>query len=173
MTTEEYIELRYKWYEITSAYKKYNKDLVDRYPFLNPFLDSTEEKQKAYDYEWTWLDELPDGWRIAFGEDLVKELDDELRRVNFVDQYRIVQIKEKWGGLRWYDGGVPINSAIHDIIRKYEELSYRTCIRCGKPAKYITNGWISPFCEDCVKKDVICSYHELTDEDIPKWETIK
>ena len=38
------------------------------------------------------------------------------------------------------------------VIRKYEELSVATCIRCGKPAKYFSTGWISPFCEKCKNK---------------------
>jgi hypothetical protein len=55
------------------------------------------------------------------------------------------------------------------IINKYEKLSYKTCIMCGKPAKYITEGWISPYCENCIK-DVHDSYHEIGRKDIPKWE---
>ena len=153
--------------------EEYNKALIVKYPFLLPRNRWTDEVPEDYDYTYTELDAMPRGWRIRFGEEMVEEISQELKKYDFEDRYRIIQIKEKYGGLRWYDGGVPINSAIHDIIRKYDELSYRTCIRCGKPAKYITNGWISPFCEDCVKKDVICSYHELTEEDIPKWKTIK
>ena len=31
-----------------------------------------------------------------------------LKKANYLDKYRIVQIKEKYGSLRWYDAGVPI-----------------------------------------------------------------
>ena len=27
------------------------------------------------------------------------------------------------------------------------------CVICGKPAKYISNKYISPLCEDCAKKE--------------------
>ena len=71
-----------------------------------------------------------------------------LKKNNCLKQYRITQIKEKFGGLRWYDNGAP--RELYDIINKYEDLSYRTCIVCGRPAKYISRGWISPYCEDCI-----------------------
>ena len=79
-----------------------------------------------------------------------------------------MDIKEKYGTLRWYDAGAP--KEVYDIIHKYEELSFRTCIECGKPAKYITQGWISPYCEDCIKHqiykyDSIEDYYENKEED--------
>lgn len=57
-----------------------------------------------------------------------------------------MQIKEKYGSLRWYSNGSP-NGCEYPIINKYEALSKRTCIVCGKSAKYISTGWISPYCE--------------------------
>lgn len=61
-----------------------------------------------------------------------------------------------WCGnsLRWYDNGCPSGSKIYDIIDKYEELSEKTCIECGKPAKWLSTGWISPFCDDCKNPDI-------------------
>lgn len=38
---------------------------------------------------------------------------------------------------------------IGDIISKYEQLSARTCIKCGQPATKISLGWISPWCDNC------------------------
>ena len=35
---------------------------------------------------------------------------------------------------------------------KYEDLSEQVCINCGKSAKYMTPGWISFICEDCIKE---------------------
>jgi len=42
----------------------------------------------------------------------------------------IHQIKEKFGGLRFYVGGA--SQEVHDIISRYEELSYETCEVCGE-----------------------------------------
>lgn len=99
---------------------------------------------------YTELDAMPEGWRKAFGIQMCKELKKELKKHKFLYKYRITQIKEKFGGLRWYDTGSPKDSEIWDIIDKYTQISYRTCIVCGKPATKISKGWISPFCDDCI-----------------------
>lgn len=96
---------------------------------------------------YTELDDMPDGWRKAFGIQMCKELKKALKQYNYLYKYRITQIKEKYGSLRWYSNGSP-NGCEYPIINKYEALSKRTCIVCGKPAKYISTGWISPYCEE-------------------------
>lgn len=124
-----------------------NKRLCERYPFLIPRNVFTGEVIEDFDYSYTELDCMPEGWRIAFGEQMCEEIREALIEDNFLDEYRVVQIKEKYGGLRWYSGPAP--EKVHDIVSKYEGLSERTCIVCGKPATKISTGWISPFC-DCV-----------------------
>lgn len=99
----------------------------------------------------TELDSMPIGWRKAFGIQICKEIKAELKKIKYLRKYRIMQIKEKYGSLRWYDSGN--NEEIQNIINKYEEISSRTCINCGKPAKYISRGWISPYCENCIDKN--------------------
>ena len=129
-----------------------NKELIDRYPFLIPrnvFTDKVVIDLEADEIEYTLLDEMPKGWRIAFGEQMCEEIREVLIKYDYLNEYRIVQIKEKFGGLRWYDDGAP--KEVFDIINKYEDISYTTCIQCGKPATLITKGWISPFCDDCAK----------------------
>ena len=131
--------------------KEQNKELVDRYPFLLPHNGWTDEVPEDYDYSYTELDAMPDGWRIAFGEQMCEEIRQELVKSEYLDGYRIAQIKEKYGALRWYDFGGP-GKIQREIVPKYENLSTYTCIRCGKPATRISLGWISPFCDDCVPK---------------------
>ena len=99
---------------------------------------------------YTELDAMDAGWRKAFGIQMCKEIKKELKKHKFLYKYRIVQIKEKWGYLHWYDGGVPKDSKIWDIIHKYEDISRKTCVVCGKPATKMSTGWISPYCDDCV-----------------------
>jgi len=91
---------------------------------------------------------MPEGWRIAFGEQMCEELQRELEAAGRVDTYRITQIKEKFGWLHWYDYGGTVET--DSIIHKYADISQRTCIKCGRPARFVTIGWISPYCEDCV-----------------------
>lgn len=69
--------------------------LVKRYPWLKQKNAWTGE---SLGYEFTWLDDMPQGWRKAFGKKMIKELDKILRKANYQNEYQIVQIKEKW---RW------------------------------------------------------------------------
>lgn len=86
---------------------EYNKALVKEYPFLLPRNRFSDEVSKNYDYTYTELDDLADGWRLAFGEDICREIKEELVKYDALDSYRIEQIKVKYGSLRWYDAGWP------------------------------------------------------------------
>lgn len=146
--------------------KEENRELCERYPFLIPrnrwsgkritecqeggFWPGNPEAIPKYDYEYTELDEMPDGWRIAFGEQLCEELKEELIKAgqNAMDKYMITQIKEKFGYLHFYDNGCT-ERWYKEIMPKYVLLSRKTCICCGEPATRISTGWISPWCDKC------------------------
>lgn len=132
--------------------KEKNKELIERFPFLMPHNRWTDETPEDFDYSYTELDAMPDGWRKAFGEQMCEEIREELVRVDYLDKYRIAQIKEKYGFLRWYDFG-GTEKMNREIIPKYARLSERTCIVCGEPATKISTGWISPYCDLCAEKD--------------------
>ena len=141
-----------------------NRALCRKYPWLIPanrfsgkriteasdggFWPGSPESVPEYDYEWTELDAMPRGWRLAFGEQLCEELGAALDKAGLTDSYRITQIKEKYGMLCWYDRGG--NDETDRILHRYAERSKRTCIKCGKPATLVTTGWICPYCTDCV-----------------------
>lgn len=124
-----------------------NKALISRFPFLLPRNCFTDEVVKGYDYSFTELDNMPDGWRKAFGEQMCQEIYDDLVAADLLDKYRILQIKEKYGALRWY-GNLYTDKMIHEILPHYETLSMHTCIRCGATATRMTMGWISPYCDE-------------------------
>ena len=128
--------------------KEKNKELVEKYPFLMPHNRWTDHIPEDYDYSYTELDAMPDGWRKAFGERMCEEIREELVRADYLHGYLIAQIKEKYGTLRWYDFGCT-ERLLHEIIPKYEKMSARTCIRCEDPATKISTGWISPYCDAC------------------------
>lgn len=134
---------------ILIAKQIFNKKLTTEYPFLI-FKDNwTGETSKDYDYSFTLIDDLPRGWMMAFGDNLLKELKQELLSENLLEEYSILQIKEKYGGLRWYDHG-GTDKWYDEILPKYEKMSFKTCIYCGKPAKWISKGWwITPYCNKC------------------------
>lgn len=122
----------YFWYKTISWI---NEQILDRICILPSY---------------TELDAMESGWRKAFGIQMCKEIKKELKKHKFLYKYRIVQIKEKFGYLHWYDGGSPKDSKIYDIIRKYEQISAKTCGECGKLATKISKGWIYPYCDDCI-----------------------
>lgn len=142
--------------------KEENRRLVEKYPFLLPHNRWTEKKSDSYDYSYTELDNMPQGWRQAFGEELCKEIKQELESTNNLDNYRITDIKEKYGLLRWYDFGGTEKMA-REIIPEYVTRSKYTCIRCGIPATKISIGWISPYCDECANK--ISHYEHFVDID--------
>ncbi len=128
--------------------KEYNRRLAESYPFLIPRHQGADEPPGDYDYSWTELDAMPDGWRSAFGEQMCEEIRRELLREGGLDEYRVFQIKEKFGSLRWYDNSH--SETLRRIVSKYEDRSTHTCIRCGNPASRSTSGRIAPLCDSCV-----------------------
>ena len=65
---------------------------------------------------------------------------------------RILQVKEKFGGLRFYTDGASIEC--YNLIDKAEEESYKTCEECGSK-EVVTTGpleggyWIRSLCHGC------------------------
>ncbi len=128
-----------------------NKKLIEQYPFLLPHNRQTDEVDKDYNYSYTELDSMPIGWRKAFGIDICNEIKRALEKdTRLLSEYRITQIKEKYGTLRWYSNFT--TKELSEVIDKYERLSSHTCIVCGKEATKISTGWISPYCDSCASK---------------------
>ena len=88
------------------------------------------------------------GWRKAFGIQMCKDIRKQLIKERKLFKWRIVQLKEKFAGMRLYSNFA--SDELYDIIDKYEQISYKTCGVCGKPATKMSTGWISPYCDDCV-----------------------
>lgn len=59
---------------------------------------------------------------------------------------RAEQVKEKFGGLRFYIS--QYSKPLHELIYKAEELSLKTCDICGQPGKMNVNFWIQTRCDD-------------------------
>lgn len=96
-------------------------------------------------------EQLDPGWAKAFGDDLYDEILKALKKDECdPDEFDFDEIKEKFAALRIYAHGYGKNT--EDVIDKYEDLSKYFCGHCGKIAKFITNGWFYPFCEDCIKE---------------------
>ncbi len=63
-----------------------------------------------------------------------------------VPQVEIAQIKEKFGGLRfYYDGG---DDQIQGMVSMAESWADHTCEQCGNPGKSRRGGWIKTLCDE-------------------------
>lgn len=92
-----------------------------------------------------------DGWK-----DLLLKLKHDLEATGV--KYHICQVKEKFGGLRFYvDIIEPAPEAktdeFHHLISKAENDSFTICESCGEPGKQRGGGWIVTACDKCFKKE--------------------
>ena len=84
--------------------------------------------------------EVHDGWY-----ELIDAVSDIITRRSPDAHAR--QVKEKFGGLRFYYGGG--DAYCHGAARLAEELSYSICEVCGAPGSVYNNGgWISTTCAE-------------------------
>ena len=132
----------------------------DKYPWLkrrdvNDYFDDEEDN-------WDWMNDMPEGWRIAFGDLFVEELDAAIKAEGLEDEYLVLQVKEKHGTLRWYD--YASSKKINDIVEKYSLLSGHICMNCGTiDIPMLSFGWLAPLCKDCYEKHINCTktYEEV------------
>ena len=106
------------------------------------------------------LDRFENGYGAYIGVEegwypLLFELDERLSEID--PDYRIAQIKEKFGGLRYY-----IESKRYDetqkVVEEIENRSYTICEITGKPGRLVKrNGW----------------YKTLSYEDFPESEPVR
>lgn len=66
-------------------------------------------------------------------------------------QIEATQVKEKFGGLRFYTNYE--DDYVRGLISMAESMSYKTCEACGSPGKSNDEGWISTLCEPCREED--------------------
>jgi hypothetical protein len=88
-----------------------------------------------------------DAWSRDNREQFVREKRAGIPPV--VQQVQAHQIKEKFGGLRFYYGGG--DSDIYAMVRMAEYMSFRMCEACGAPGKLRGGGWISTLCDEHAK----------------------
>jgi len=120
-----------------------------------------ENRNRANEFKYKWMKKLSFTLRIrtsakqkllrSIGEWIYKKAPrGKLPLLNV----EITQIKEKFGGLRfYYNGG---DDVIHGMVSLAENLSYEICELCGSTKNIMqTEGWITTLCEDCrsIKKN--------------------
>jgi len=84
------------------------------------------------------------GWRP-----LVEKLVDDIIAID--PEVLVLQVKEKFGGLRFYVGGA--SDEVYALIDKAEEESFKICELCGTKDNVSTKcGWLSTLCDKCREK---------------------
>lgn len=121
------------------------KEMLEKYPELFGSGDELNPQKTLM----VFGIETGKGWKDVILSYLPKI--SEIVKEKKLDNFRIVQIKEKFGSLRVYTN----NSVqeIEDIIDEMEKECSTTCETCGsKEGKFRSNGWMRVICDECENK---------------------
>lgn len=85
-------------------------------------------------------------WKNSTRESLLKDNPYNRPIPDEVKQVVVHQVKEKFGGLRfYYEGG---DATIDGMVRMAESWAAHHCEDCGKPGKSRSGGWIRTLCDE-------------------------
>lgn len=87
--------------------------------------------------------ETPSDWNLTQAEE---DMENELDVTDKVEHIRVQQIKEKFGGLRfYYEGG---DREVSGMVTMAEAWAARTCETCGDRGKQRSSGgWVRTLCD--------------------------
>ena len=91
--------------------------------------------------------ECSNGWY-----QLVHDLCTEIMKLYPSEDFKAEQVKEKFGGLRFYVSGSTAD--INNVIDDFEEKSYHVCESCGSEDQVECKGrpyWVTTLCAECAK----------------------
>tara|TARA_Y100001973_G_C5122418_1_gene293453 strand:+ start:251 stop:781 length:531 start_codon:yes stop_codon:yes gene_type:complete len=145
--------------------KELQEKLFEKYPAI-----FRQKDLSAQETAMCWGLACGDGWYVLIDE-LCGEIQNRVNNVNRGRKYKIenspssivptkvemliceaVQVKEKFGGLRFYIYGG--DDFIDGAISLAESMSYRICSKCGskKDTPHSDRGWIHSTCSNCQDK---------------------
>ena len=121
--------------------KELELELVKKYPKL--FQEYNKPPQQSC---MAFGCECGNGWY-----NILNELFEALSKY---DDIILAQVKEKFGGLRVYIHGAPVDVSkeVHKLIDNAEEKSFTVCEMCGKEGTLRGDGWMVTLCESCNEK---------------------
>jgi hypothetical protein len=98
------------------------------------------------DYTEPWGSEVGDGWMPTV-------LETHARLKHLDAGYTIDQIKEKFGGLRYYftpsaDCPEIVGDIMYDVVNVAEWRCGRLCELCGEPGDLRADGWYKTLCNE-------------------------
>ena len=146
-------------------------NIIDNLCFhLQSLVDSPHEEIARYKL---WIEKEKEKDDIDFNEDWMHRCraNIEKEKEKIIPQLEAVQVKEKFGTLRFYLSGYPTNpitdAKIHAYINFAENMSACTCEVCGSPGTQKGRSWITTICEDCERirdeerMNMILDYQQL------------
>jgi len=109
---------------------------------MNELQLKVEELRKKICPSYGQYIQVDEGWY-----QIIVDCDNELTAID--PKYKILQIKEKFGGLRYYmtpcdDTTKEQRDRMHEVVSKYEEIATRTCEATGQPGVLMKSvgGWV-------------------------------
>ena len=117
-----------------NQYEEFEKRMVEAYP-------------KMFAEPYGGFAVGPGWWPIleALCGQIQHHIDWKNKKTMIVPQVTVAQIKEKFGGLRfYYDGG---DDAIDGMVRMAEAWAACSCETCGAPGERRSGGWIRTLCD--------------------------
>ncbi len=123
--------------------EKLDKELCEKYPkiFASRYGDP-KDTLMCFGFE------HGDGWYRILDNlcaNIQSYIDWKNKKEHTVDQVVAVQVKEKFGGLRfYYEGG---DDEISGMVRMAESWASSTCETCGETGRMRTGGWIRTLCD--------------------------
>jgi hypothetical protein len=120
---------------------KLEKQLIEKYPkiFRQVNLPMTQTCM-------CWGIECGDGWYDLL-DSLCYCIQEHCNQTEKIIQLEATQIKEKFGGLRFYVYGG--DDYTDGLVRLAELMSYNICEYCGNRGKSYDDGWVRTMCEKC------------------------
>lgn len=135
------------------------KKIAEAFPFMRRKEGLREQYENGFigDPYGAFGCECGDGWYDLIYS-LCAEITAAYRNYNKPIDIEVEQVKEKYGGLRFYYGftaSSPDYAEVHlevdGIAAKWEKKSEEVCEECGKPG--VTRNelpWISTLCDECL-----------------------
>ena len=121
--------------------KELEQRLVERWPsWFNTGGDIRDTAMpRGFEHDDGWFDLI---WRLCeYLEPLVAEFERATER-----QFEVLQVKEKFGGLRFYVN-CRKEEAVRQRIGTAAQESFHTCEICGQPGKLREDSWIKTLCD--------------------------
>lgn len=114
--------------------KELQDKLYEKYP--KTFYDAENDKPTIWGFE------CGDGWY-----NIIEAVASVIDNTDNDHEVCAVQVKEKFGGLRFYTNGC--TPEVGAIIRWAERVSFETCEYCGNKGEPRKGGWIKTLCDSC------------------------